>query len=120
MTGGCSKLRPPDCPSKQAEGTFLEAGYLSAPLHCLPLPPSPWKQNKMFLINSRALACLPLYGATDQTPQYAAAAKSLQSCLTLCDPIKRKAYQAPPSLGFSRQEHWSGLPFPSPMHESEK
>ena len=30
------------------------------------------------------------------------------------------AYQASPSLGFSRQEHWSGLPFPSPMHESEK
>ena len=30
------------------------------------------------------------------------------------------AHQAPPSLGFSRQEHWSGLPLPSPMHESEK
>ena len=30
------------------------------------------------------------------------------------------AHQAPRSLGFSRQEHWSGLPFPSPMHESEK
>ena len=30
------------------------------------------------------------------------------------------ARQAPPSPGFSRQEHWSGLPFPSPMHESEK
>ena len=30
------------------------------------------------------------------------------------------AHQTPPSLGFSRQEHWSGLPFPSPMHESEK
>ena len=29
------------------------------------------------------------------------------------------AHQTPPSLGFSRQEHWSGLPFPSPMHESE-
>ena len=27
------------------------------------------------------------------------------------------AHQAPLSLGFSRQEHWSGLPFPSPMHE---
>ena len=97
----------------------------------------------------------------------AAAAKSLQSCPTLCDPIdgsppgspipgilqarrlewvaisfssawkwkvKGKslsrvrlfttpwtvAHQAPPPLGFSRQEHWSGLPFPSPMHESEK
>ena len=30
------------------------------------------------------------------------------------------AHQAPPSLGFSGQEHWSGLPFPSPMHENEK
>ena len=30
------------------------------------------------------------------------------------------AHQAPLSLGFSRQEHWSELPFPSPMHESEK
>ena len=46
-------------------------------------------------------------------------AKSLQSCPTLCDPIDG-SHQAPPSLGFSRQEHWSGLPFPSPMHESEK
>ena len=91
----------------------------------------------------------------------AAAAKSRQSCPTLCDPIdgsppgptvpgillartlewvaisssnarkwKMKvkspsrvrllatpwnaAYQAPPSMGFSRQEHWSGLPLPSP------
>ena len=93
----------------------------------------------------------------------AAAAKSLQSCLTLCDPIdssppgflfpgilqartlewvaiafsnawkwKMKvkslsrvqllatpwtaAYQAPPSMGFSRQEYWSGVPLPSPIH----
>ena len=49
----------------------------------------------------------------------AAAAKSLQSCPTLCDPRDG----SPPgslSLGFSRQEHWSGLPFPSPMHESEE
>ena len=35
------------------------------------------------------------------------------SCPTLCDPWT-VAYQAPPSLGFSRQEYWSGLPFPSP------
>ena len=46
-------------------------------------------------------------------------AKSLQSCPTLCDPIGGSP-QALPSLGFSRQEHWSGLPFPSPMQESEK
>ena len=30
------------------------------------------------------------------------------------------AHQAPLSLGFSRQEPWSGLPCPSPMHDSEK
>ena len=92
----------------------------------------------------------------------AAAAKSLQSCPTLCDPIDGNppgspvpgilqartlewvaicfsnawkwkvkvkllshvrllaipwtaAHQAPPSMGFSRQEYWSGLPLPSPM-----
>ena len=49
----------------------------------------------------------------------AAAAKLLQSCPTLCDPIDGSP-PGSPSLGFSRQEHWSGLPFPSPMHESEK
>ena len=93
----------------------------------------------------------------------AAAAKSLQSCPTLCDPtdgnppgssvpgilqartlewvaisfsnawkwkVKAKslsrvrllatpwtaAYQAPPSVGFSRQEYWSGVPLPSPLN----
>ena len=42
------------------------------------------------------------------------------SRVRLCATPQRAAHQAPPSLGFSRQEHWSGLPFPSPMHESEK
>ena len=37
----------------------------------------------------------------------------------LCDPIDGSP-PGPPPLGFSRQEHWSGLPFPSPVHESEK
>ena len=92
----------------------------------------------------------------------AAAAKSLQLCLTLCNPIDGSppgspvpgilqartlewvaisfssawkwkvkvkllsrvlllatpwtaAYQAPPSMGFSRQEYWSGVPLPSPL-----
>ena len=46
-------------------------------------------------------------------------AKSLQLCPTLCDPIDGSP-PGSPSLGFSRQEPWSGLPFPSPMYESEK
>ena len=42
-------------------------------------------------------------------------AESLQLCPTLCDPM----YSSPPGSsdhGISRQEYWSGLPFPSPMH----
>ena len=42
------------------------------------------------------------------------------SRVRLCATPEMAAHQAPLSLGFSRQEHWSGLPFPSPMHESEK
>ena len=42
------------------------------------------------------------------------------SRVRLCATPQTAAHQAPPSLGFSRQEHWSGLPFPFPMHESEK
>ena len=99
--------------------------------------------------------------ATSSRPAAAAAAESLQSCLTLCDPIDSSppgspvpgilqartlewvaisfshawkwkvkvkllsrarllatpwtaAHQPPPSMGFSRQEYWSGVPLPSP------
>ena len=62
-------------------------------------------------------------GSSDDDIDAAATAKSLQSCPTLCDPIDGSppgspvpgtlwpaAYQAPPSMGFSRQEYWSGVP----------
>ena len=37
-----------------------------------------------------------------------------QSCPTLCDPMDSSLHQAPLSIGFSQQEYWSGVPFPSP------
>ena len=55
-----------------------------------------------------------------QYQEHTAAAAKSQSRVRLCETPKMAAHQAPLSLGFSRQEHWSGLPFPSPMHESEK
>ena len=82
------------------------AGILASVLlvfHC-----SPKHENKMFRLS---LFAMPV-------PPAAAAAKSLHLCLTLCDPTDGSPPGSPP-LGFSRQEHWSGLPFPSPMHESE-
>ena len=41
-----------------------------------------------------------------------------QSCPTLRDPMGYIAHQAPPSMGFSRQEYWSGVPSPSPNPRS--
>jgi len=40
-------------------------------------------------------------------------AQSLQSCLSLCNPMDCSR-QTPQSMGFSRREHWSGFPFPPP------
>ena len=67
----------------------------------------------------RSETLLTYYFRPLATAAAAAATESLQSCLTLCDP-KEGSPPGSPYLGFSRQEHWSGLPFPSPMHESEK
>ena len=46
----------------------------------------------------------------------AAVAESLQLCPTLCDPMDGSP-PGSPVPGILRQEHWSGLAFPSPMHE---
>ena len=49
----------------------------------------------------------------------AAAAKSLQSCPTLRNPMDYVALHAPLSTGLSRQEYRSGLPFPPPRGLSD-
>ena len=116
------------------------------------------KYQKLRGLNNRKCPTIPILGIY---PAAAAAAKLLQSCLTLRDPIDGSppgspvpgilqartlewvaisfskawkwkvkvkslsrvrlcatpwtaAYQAPPSMGFSRQEYWSGVPLPSP------
>ena len=63
----------------------------------------PSDQDPSFSVETQKLASSMIAAA--------AATKSLQSCPTLCDTIEA-AHQALPCLGFSRQEHWSGLPFP--------
>ena len=148
--------------------------YLSSSLLCyFPLNFWSWKiefQNSSFfsfLISILIFTdCNMIYYDVIPMKYAAAAAKSLQSCLTLCDPIdssqlgspipgilqartlkwvaisfsrawkwkgkmkplhrvqllvtpKTAAYQALPSMGFSRQEYWSGLPLPPPMKYEE-
>ena len=56
--------------------------------------------------------------------EWVATSFSKEACelplLLLLSHFSRVRLCVTPSLGFSRQEHWSGLPFPSPMHKSEK
>ena len=56
MTWGCSKMRPRDCPKSMPKGHSWGRTCSLLLLHCLTLHPSPWKQNKLFLINSKAWA----------------------------------------------------------------
>ena len=76
---------------------------------CDPIDGSPPGSSVPGILQARILEWV----AISFSKVYTAAAKLLQSCLTLCDPTDG----SPPgslSLGFSRQEHWSGLSFPSP------
>ena len=83
--------------------SFLSPGYLPNPEI---EPGSPALQADSLPLSHQGSLLVPA----------AAAAKLLQSCPTLCDPIDGSP-PGSPVPGLSRQEHWSGLP--SPMHESE-
>ena len=78
-----------------------------------------WISTFMFSVTYRGQSPDGTQGTGELTSSlwtlHTAAAKSLQSCPTLCDPIDGSP-PGSPSLGFSRQEYWSGLPFPSPIY----
>ena len=75
----------------------LWISWLQSPSAVILEPP----QNKLW----HCFHCFPIY--------FPLKVKSL-SCFWLFATPWTIAYQAPPSVGFSRQEYWSGLPFPSP------
>ena len=90
-----------------------------------------WVQFEMNQLLSQLVLCLaaefqhlPATEGEENRPEYSAEKDVLLlshvSRVRLCATPEIAAHQAPPSLGFSRQEQWSGLPFSSPMHESKK
>ena len=58
--------------------------------------------------------CGSLYSLQNVAVLQGVHAKSLHSCLTLCNPMNYMACQAPLSVGFPRLEYWSRLPCPPP------
>ena len=71
------------------------------------------------LNNGNSRSCTSPYHPYSETELLLLLLLSRFSRVRLCATPQTAAHQAPLFLGFSRQEHWSGLPFPSPMHESE-
>ena len=71
-----------------------------------------WNENWNKYLLFKRVDCAGLWGSLRLLSHF--------SSVQLCATSKTAAREAPLSLGFSRQEHWSGLPFPSPMHESEQ
>ena len=70
------------------------------------------KEKKDFVGNTEVDVCLP---SSNDRKLLLLPLLSHFSRVRLCATPQTAAHQAPPSLGFSRQEYWSGLPFPSPM-----
>ena len=117
---GCPRTSScPSVPSVSSAVSFcLSLSTQPLPLLCLhPFPVSELTSN--YTLGIPVLPDVLSYSVFPSVYNYNfAAAKLLQSYPTLCDPIDGSP-PGSPSLGFSRREQWSGLPFPS-MHESEK
>ena len=88
----------------------------SCPTFSEPMDCSPPGSSIHGIFQTRVLE----WGAIAFSELYVLLLLSCFSCVWFCATPEMAAHQAPPSLGFSRQEHWSGLPFPSPMQESRK
>ena len=111
--------RQASCPSP-TPGVYSNSRPLSRWFHpTISSSVVPFSSRLQFFLASGSFQIWCLGGSNHLVTIWQAAAKSL-SRVRLCATPEPAAHQVLPSLGFSRQEHWSGLPFPSPKHESEK
>jgi len=81
------------------------------------IPPSPSpteSKSRFFLFVFLLLPLVIVNGYGSFIGSSGSSLLSCFSCVRLCATPEMATYQAPPSLGFSRQEYWSELPFPSP------
>ena len=84
----------------------------SCPTLCDPIDGSPPGSSAPGILQARALERVAI--SFSSAWKWKVKVKSLQSCPTLPATPWTAAYQAPPCMGFSRQEYWSGVPLPSP------
>ena len=85
----------------------------SCPTLCDPIDGSPPGSSIPGLLQARILEWITI--SFSNIPSVLLLLLSRFHCVQLCETPQTAVHQAPPSLGFSRQEYWSGLPFPSPI-----
>ena len=83
----------------------------SCPTLCNPIDSSPPGSAIPGILQARTLEWVAI--SFSNACKWKVKVKSLSRVRLLATPWTA-AYQAPPSMGFFRQEYWSGLPFPSP------
>ena len=88
----------------------------SYPTLCNPIDGSPPGSPVPGILQARTLEWVAI--SFSNAWKWKVKVKSL-NCAWLLATLWTTAYQAPPSMGFSRQEYWSGLPLPSPRHGRE-
>ena len=89
----------------------------SCPTLCNPIDGSPPGSSVPGILQARILEWVAI--SFSNARKWKVKVKSLSSVRLLATPLTA-AYQAPPSMGFSRQEYWSGMPLPSPIDNKIK
>ena len=85
----------------------------SCPTLCNPIDSSPQGSPVPGILQARTLEWVAISFTMHESEKWKLKVKSLSPVWLFATPWTA-AYQAPPSMGFSRQEYWSGLPLPSP------
>ena len=95
----------PDLPAAAAKS------LQSCPILCNPIDSSPPGSSVPGILQARTLEWVAV--SFSNASKWKVKVKSL-SCVRLFATLWTTAHQAPPSMGFSRQEYWSGVPLPPP------
>ena len=103
------------CPQSLPASESIAAKSLqSCPTLCNPIDDSPPGSPVPGILQARTLEWVAI--SFSNAWKWIVKGKSLSHVWLLAIPWTT-AYQAPPSMGFSRQEYWSGLPLPSPVEK---
>ena len=101
-----------DCPASFSLSTAAAKSLQSCPTLCDPIDSSPPDSPVPGILQARTLEWVAI--SFSNACKWKVKVKSLSHVWPFSTPWTA-AYQAPPSMGFSRQEYWSGVPLPSPM-----